>query len=320
MYTEPTLSVITGYYNKLQNLEDSIESILKQSFQSFELIIFDDCSTDGTYEKLLEISTTDSRIRLLRHEANIGFVKGLIEAIKVARGEYIAIHGSGDISLRDRLLKQKVFLDNHIGIGVVGCYYRNVKAGVEQSVFKNPNNDCFKEIIKRQNVFSHGEVMFRKSIYDKIGGYRDFFKFAQDRDLWCRFSLHTEYHVLEEILYERQHDDPNSVNNNKRKRVKQILFSDFAVQSLKHREKYGHDLVDLYSVEALGFRKRTVTTSNRLAYLGILDILEGEGEFSAEIYRLINSEAISYRKIIFVLLYNKLISKSLLKRIIKYLK
>lgn len=200
---KPKITIITGYYNREEYVDYSIKSLLDQSFTNFELIIFDDCSSDKTYENLKAITKGDDRVVLIRHEKNTGFVKGLIKAIEISKGDYIAIHGSGDISHKDRIYKQSLFLDNYPEVQVVGCHYIN----------RDPANNISKRtqhslLHKRTSLFSsnplsHGEVMFRKSVYSKVGGYRDVFKFSQDKDLWLRMSTHGDIAVIQEVLYER---------------------------------------------------------------------------------------------------------------------
>src|SRR5690554_1723803 len=239
MENTPKVSVITGFYNRVNSVEQSVNSILKQTCFDFEFIIFDDCSSDGTYEKLLEFEKKDKRIHLIKHDINIGLVNGLSQAINLSKGDYIAIHGAGDVSLEHRLHKQKEILDNNKNIGVVGCYYKNKKNNEVLNVYKNPNGLNFQKTILKRSLFSHGEVMFRKNIYEKTVGYRSVFKYAQDRDLWCRFSVFSDYHIIEEVLYERHHDDPKSVNNDLFKRIKQLMYSDLAVQCMKDRNRKG---------------------------------------------------------------------------------
>ena len=84
----PIISVIMGVYNCDNNSEliESIKSILNQSFKDLELIICDDGSTDDTYERLLEISKIDSRIRIIGYKENKGLAYALNECIKVSKG------------------------------------------------------------------------------------------------------------------------------------------------------------------------------------------------------------------------------------------
>ena len=136
----------------------------------------------------------DPRLIPIYHEENIGFVAGLLDAISKARGEYIAIQGSGDVSMPARIEKQKNLLDAHPEVGIVGCHYENYvqTSGVVRKRTPNANDTTLGSLLD-QNVFTHGEVMFRKSTYEKAGGYRPQFTFCQDYDLWLRMIRHAVF-------------------------------------------------------------------------------------------------------------------------------
>ncbi|MDZ7835005.1 MAG: glycosyltransferase family 2 protein [Alkalibacterium sp.] len=113
------VSIVTVYYNRENQVKESIESLLNQTYQNIEIIAVDDGSTDNTY-KLLS-SYKDSRLKVIRH-TNSGFVKSIRKAIEHSNGDIIAVHGSGDISFLNRIEKQVSVLKNNSRIGVVSCY------------------------------------------------------------------------------------------------------------------------------------------------------------------------------------------------------
>lgn len=202
----PRVSVITGYYNRVNAVEATIKSILNQSFRDLELIAFDDCSTDGTREKLLQLQQElgDPRFKVIAHSRNKGFTQGMIDAIAESSGEYICVQGSGDISLPTRVEKQVRHLDEHPNVGAVGCWYTNVvsTSGIRRPRKPSAEGISFDELI-RGNVFSHGEVMMRRSAYTAAGGYRAAFKNCQDYDLWLRMVRLYQLGTVPELLYER---------------------------------------------------------------------------------------------------------------------
>lgn len=200
------VSVVTGYYNRGALLERTILSILSQTYVDFELIVFDDASPDGSAETLRELSRrlNDPRLRVRIHDRNRGFARGLAEAIAESTGEYIAIQGSGDISLPRRLERQVAVLDADPKVGVVGGWYENVVEGGSSRRLRKPDVTGLNlEGLLAGNVFSHGEVMFRRSVYDQVGGYRTAFAFAQDYDLWLRAIQVSSFAVVPEVVYER---------------------------------------------------------------------------------------------------------------------
>lgn len=187
----PRVAVVSGYYNRADRLERTVTSILGQTFEDFELVVFDDRSTDDTVAQLqrLERELDDARFRWYVHDENKGFVTGLREAIATTDSEYIAIQGSGDVSAPHRLAEQVAYLDAHPDVAVVGGWYWNVQEGQGTRRLRQPNADGIGlDDLIRENYFSHGEVMIRRSVYDEVGGYRTIFRYTQDRDLWLRIA------------------------------------------------------------------------------------------------------------------------------------
>lgn len=91
----------------------------------------------------------------------------MIDAISRTQSKYIAVHGSGDVSLQTRLEKQAALLEARPEIGLVGCYYTNI---VEEHYLRRPRRPQAEgmtlERLLKGNVFSHGEVMYRRDVYE----------------------------------------------------------------------------------------------------------------------------------------------------------
>ena len=228
---KPRVSVISVFFNRAEHVDDSVQSIVWQTYPNLEAILVDDGSTDETLHKLRQWEKTHANIKVVSHE-NIGFTPSIIAAVQQSEGEYIAIHGSGDISLPKRIQLQAQALDENPEIGVVGSLRKNVSADSSKVLGLLGESFCgdARHILLDRNLFTHGEVMFRRSAYNSVGGYRNFFVYAQDRDLWCRLSMITKFCVLDEVLYHRKRL-PGSVSLSPEKRVAQSLYSGFALQS-----------------------------------------------------------------------------------------
>ena len=104
-------------YNGAQYIRDQIDSILRQTVSDFELLIIDDCSTDGTWDILKQYSESDNRLRIVRNEKNVGFKQNFENAIRNTTGEYIALCDQDDIWLDNHL---EVLLDG-IGTKAIAC-------------------------------------------------------------------------------------------------------------------------------------------------------------------------------------------------------
>ena len=120
MRYKPQVSVIISTYNRLEFLKKSIQSVLSQTFQNFEIIIIDDHSSERIFSQLIELKKLDDRINILRTKYNSGNNVAKNLGIYEADGEYIAILDDDDIALSHRLATQIKVFQNDSRIGVVG--------------------------------------------------------------------------------------------------------------------------------------------------------------------------------------------------------
>src|SRR6185369_1390760 len=119
----PKVSVIMSTFNNAAVLPKAIESVLGQTFQDFEFLIIDDCSTDGTQEILKECQTKDSRIIFWRNLNRLGLTANLNAGLAKATGEFIARVDSDDEWVnQDKLKLQVEFLQNHPACALVGTW------------------------------------------------------------------------------------------------------------------------------------------------------------------------------------------------------
>jgi len=203
--TLPRVTVITGYYNRGALLDRTLQSLLDQTYPNLEVIVFDDRSPDDTSERLKAYAERqDPRLKIIQHETNMGFTRGMINAIAQASGEYIAVQGSGDLSTPDRIAEQAAVLRSRPEVGAVGSYYDNVVEENGIVRLRTPNaDDVTLETLAKGNVFTHGEVMYRRSIYEAAGGYRPEFRYCQDYDLWLRMIRLARFATVKKPLYKR---------------------------------------------------------------------------------------------------------------------
>jgi glycosyltransferase involved in cell wall biosynthesis len=186
------------------HLRRSLESVLGQEAVDFELIVVDDGSTDRTPSILSDMAATDQRVRVLRQE-NRGLTQALMLGCSHARGEFIARHDADDVSLPGRLSKQLVLLRSCPRVSFVSCWARALGPQDEVLFETTRPSDSRQatELLRgqRQGPCGHGSVMFRRSDYERVGGYRREFYFAQDTDLWLRLSEVGELAYVPETLY-----------------------------------------------------------------------------------------------------------------------
>ena len=202
----PRVSIGIPSYNHEKYISDTIDSILNQTFQDFEIIITDDGSSDNTVEVIKSFS--DPRIKLFVFEKNQGACKAINNCIINSKGEYFANISSDDVWEPDKLEKQVKFLDENLNIPAV---FTKVKIIDEDGKpFKNKNHfysDIFEQknrsrskwlnqFFYKGNCICHPSMLIRKDVYDEIGLYNELMANIPDLDMWVRLCLKYDIHIL----------------------------------------------------------------------------------------------------------------------------
>ena len=102
----PLVSIIVSTFNNSNSIEESIESLLFQTYENIEILLLDDCSSDETKSKVVELSKKNQKIRPFFNEHNLGLTKSLNMLIDNSKGEIIARHDADDISFQTRIEEQ----------------------------------------------------------------------------------------------------------------------------------------------------------------------------------------------------------------------
>ncbi len=227
MEHRPAISVVMSVYERAEWLPASIQSVLQQSFGDFEFLIINDGSQDPAVQATLEeYAATDGRIRLIHKKQNEGLTAALIDGCQQARGRYIARIDAGDRMRPERLARQKQVLDQHPDCHLVSAQVAFlgpdweplwIARGEPDSpvpVWVLPSDP--REKIQA-DIPHHGSTLFRKSAYDRVGGYRRAFYYGQDWDLWYRLAEIGTYFVVPQVLYEaRLFPDAISLSHSRR--------------------------------------------------------------------------------------------------------
>lgn len=194
----PSISVVMPVHNALPFLDESIESILNQTFTDFELVILDDASTDGSGARLREWALKDERIRLFEVREQLGLSGSSNFVVRKARASVIARMDADDISHADRLTKQWEIISSRPGIVLVGTLF----VGIDVEGRRVRQRDRW-PLTRRASVppFPHGSVMFRREIFEEVGGYREDCIGWEDHDLFLRMRKRGGAVVLTDALY-----------------------------------------------------------------------------------------------------------------------
>lgn len=192
LHSEPKISVIMSVHNGQKFLEQSVESIINQTFNSWEFVIIDDCSTDNTLLILQNFSKSHpKKIRVYRNDINLGLAASLNKSIELAKGNYLARMDADDISKPNRFQKELHYLESNPDIAVVSSAEEYIDEFGKVFGRRFPVTDLQKirkKIIQGKNVIVHPAVMMRKSAFVACGGYNDKLRFGfQDSHLWNKF-------------------------------------------------------------------------------------------------------------------------------------
>ncbi|BES69528.1 hypothetical protein RE428_05460 [Marinobacter nanhaiticus D15-8W] len=278
------VSVVSVFYNRSKWVKETAESLQNQTYDDYEILLVDDGSTDDTLEQLKQFE--DHRTRVIT-APNQGFVNAINNAIDQASGDYIAIHGSGDTALPDRLRLQSQLLDTRPDVGVVGCHSEIVTLQSSRPPFVTGSSfdgDAREHLLKH-NPFHHGEVMFRRDLFYKVGKYRPFFVCAQDRDLWCRLSYHTKFVVLDDVLYRKYAKMPGSVSADPHRLLLQRYLSDFAVFCHSECLDGRTDPLDRYGLQGALTKPPSRELSKSLFLIGSRFAADGDLDNARTFYR-----------------------------------
>jgi len=201
-------------YNGARYLRAAIESVLSQQGVDFELLVIDDGSTDESGAILDDFAARDSRVRVI-HQENVGLTRALILGCNQARGRFIARQDADDVSLPGRLGRLASLLRSDDRLVFVSSHVDVIGPGGEVLMTHTRPADVPEAtallIEGRSGPPGHGSVMFRRDIYDSVGGYRPEFYFAQDADLWLRLVERGLLGYVPEVLY-RYRVAPNSIS------------------------------------------------------------------------------------------------------------
>ena len=206
-------------YNSEKYISEAIESVLDQTFEDFELLIFEDGSTDNSLTILKSFEEVDDRIRIFYDGENKGYLERLNYGLSVAKGKYIARMDSDDICHPQRFELQYQYLESNPEVGVLATDIECIdEYGFDQKnwIVSLPKQFYTMALLFKNNI-CHPSVMLRKSELERSSfEYNKDYDTAEDYKAWVDFSKHTQIECLDKVLLKyRVHS--KSVSREKRK-------------------------------------------------------------------------------------------------------
>lgn len=222
----PIVSIIVPNYNHAKFLRERMRSIFEQTYQDFEVILLDDCSKDDS-QSILSVYASDPRVRLEFNDTNSGSTfKQWKKGLGLARGKYIWIAESDDTAESTLLERLVTILDNDPEVAFAYCRSFAVEAsgrqlsGFVDHWFKHPDParwaadfcvdgraECENHFIYTNPTANASAVVFRKAVYDRVGGVDETQRTSSDWKLWAAMALNGKVaYISEPLNYYRFHE------------------------------------------------------------------------------------------------------------------
>lgn len=213
---EPLVSVLMSSYNHEKYVAKSIESVLNQTYQKFEFLIADDCSTDHTVDEILKYEDQVDEIHLFDENAH-----GRLRFLRMcARGKYIAIINSDDMWEPDKLEKQVYYLERHTE--AAACFTGGIcvdeneqPLGYQLFRMQNMKKERWMYYFyKNGNCLAHPSVLIHREVYQElINSGISAFRQLPDFWMWVKLIQEKEIHIIEKELikftFHEKGDNPN---------------------------------------------------------------------------------------------------------------
>ena len=190
-----TFSVIIPLYNKAPYVRKTVESVLRQTFDDYELVIIDNGSNDGSSE--IVAGFTDSRIRIFRLEENVGVSNARNKGVSLSTAPYITFLDADDWWEPTFLEEMARLIEHHPDTGIYGTGYYIVKngkkrlapVGVDEGFVEGEINYCAVYAKTLCMPLTSITAAMPRSIFDEMGGFKSHLKLGEDFDLWIRITL-----------------------------------------------------------------------------------------------------------------------------------
>ncbi|WP_242083701.1 glycosyltransferase family 2 protein [Aestuariivivens sediminis] len=213
------VSIITPSFNSGKFISKTIESVLEQTFENWEMIIVDDCSNDNSLKIIKEYCKKDARIKLIVLDKNGGSGKARNIAIKKSRGRYLAFLDSDDYWASSKLEKQIVFMQKNNCPFTYSQYYEfNNNTGNIETIVKCPSTVTYKMLLVNGGYIGCLTVIYDTTCFGKR--YMPEIRKRQDWALWVKMLKEIKFAkgIQEPLAYYRT--GHTSLSKNKFKLVK----------------------------------------------------------------------------------------------------
>ena len=208
----PAVSVLIPTYNRAWLLKQSLESVLAQTWSDFEVVISDNASTDDT-ERLVK-SYKDERIVYWRNQENIGWQRNMWQVLSLAKGDLMGFLPDDDLMMPENLASKVAVFTQYPNVGLVHSKYHvidengkiirpdtNWKHGPDRTVDAvEPGANVLKALLVGFNTINLPTVLFRRTCYERLGGFATQLYHADDYEYWMKVAAHYDIAFLAKPL------------------------------------------------------------------------------------------------------------------------
>jgi len=203
----PQISVVMPVYNALPFLDNSISSILSQTFGNFEFVILDDASTDGSLDRMHHWAARDKRIQVHESKERLGLAGSSNAVVTKSRCSIVARMDADDISHPDRLKRQWEIIEERSDIAVIGT----LCDGIDASGRHVRPRDRWRLVRRSGHVpFPHGSAMFRRQTFDEVSGYENGSDGGEDQQLFSKMAKRGRVLTIPDVLYSYRYHSNNA--------------------------------------------------------------------------------------------------------------
>lgn len=230
----PLVSILVNCYNSEKYILYCLYSLINQTYENIEIIVWDNCSEDSTADKVNSIK--DNRIKYFKSCKFENLVNARISASKYLKGDFIAILDSDDVSYPYRIQEQINYFNKNKNVGVLGgaVTYIDEIGNILSDKLYEINQKNIKQNIDYLFQFNNSTLMFRKLYFDKVGGYSPKYEFINDYHLVKKISKYSILANLSIILSKnRIHNDNLSSKKFVKMQLELRQFLNFLSKDIK---------------------------------------------------------------------------------------
>lgn len=281
------VSIIVLSYNSEKTILTTLQSIEKQSFTDYEVIISDDCSKDKTVSLCLKWKNKNwkKNIKILEAKKNQGITKNINKAIKVAKGEWVKLIAADDILLKNCIRDNVEFVEKSKNINICfsnaiifGSKVKRKKIFIDKKFYLLNSHEQYKKLLSN-NLISAPTSFIKKNIFKKYGFYDERIRDIEDWPMWLKITKQGEklyFFDKTTVLYRKEESMSNSnilIINERYLKAKCQVYNYYLKNNINILKKWSfyHELI-LYNLTIKIFGNKL--TKKSYLFIKILKLLD----------------------------------------------